>query len=87
MVIIEVGDDRTVICKPTHQLHKVFTGEVPFGKNDRQTVSKIGSKERPRRPNHPDFTEPLWVLTQRRWSHEPRNRLNIKEVIKVLKEL
>ena len=77
-----------VICKPTHPLHKVFTGEVPFAKNDLATaVIKIRSRERPRQPDHSDFTGSLWVLTQRCWSHEPQDRPNIKEVIKVLKEL
>ena len=87
MVIIEVRGDRTVICKPTHPLHKVFTGEVPFGKNDWPTITKIRRGKRPSRPNHPDFTESLWVLTQRCWSHKPRDRPKIEEVIEVLKEL
>ena len=88
MVIIEVGGDRMVIWKPTHPLHEVFTGEVPFGKNDQPTITKIrSSRKRPRRPNHPDFTESLWVLTQRCWSHKPRDRPKIEEVIEALKEL
>ena len=87
MVIIEVGGDQTVIRKLTHPLDKVFTGEDPFSDNFRPTITDIRSGERPRRPNHSDFTELLWVLTQRCWSHKPRNRPNIKEVIKVLKDL
>ena len=87
MVIIEVGGDQTVRRKPTHPLHKVFTGEVPFGKCDWPTVLiEIESGEQPGRPNHSDFTEPLWVLTQRCWSHEPRDRPNIKEAIEVLQD-
>ena len=66
---------------------KVFTGEFPFGRNERETKSKVERGERPRRPNHSDFTESLWVLTQRCWSHEPQDRPNITEVIEVLKEL
>ena len=42
---------------------------------------------RPRRPDHPDFAEPLWTLTQRCWSQEPQDRPGIQEVIEVLKEL
>ena len=83
----EVGDDRTATSKPTHPLHKVFTGEVPFGKNNWLTAeTKIGRGERPKRPKHSDFTESLWELTQRCWSDEPQHRPNIKEVIEVLKD-
>ena len=87
MVIIKVRDDQMVICKPTHPLHEVFTGEVPFGTNEWEIKSKVQKGERPRWPNHSDFTESLWVLTQRCWSHKPQDRLNIQEVIGVLKEL
>ena len=48
---------------------------------------KISNGERPRRPDHSDFTESLWELTQRCWSKEPRDRPGIREVIEVLKEL
>ena len=41
---------------------------------------------RPRRPKHPDFTESLWKLTQRCWSHDAQDRPNIQEVIEALKE-
>ena len=69
-------------------VHKVFTGEVPFGKNDwLATITGIMSGEQPRRPNHSDFTESLWALTQKCWSQKPQDRPNTKEVIKVLKEL
>ena len=88
MVIIEVGCDQTIICKPTHPLHKVFTGEIPFGTIGWvMTMEEIGSEKRPNRPNHSNFTELLWALTQRCWSHEPQDRPNIKEVIEVLKDL
>ena len=50
-------------------------------------TTKIISGERPGRPNHSDFTESLWVLTQRCWSHEPQDRPDIREIIGVLKEL
>ena len=88
MVIIEVGSDQTVICKPTHPSHKVFTGEVPLGQYHWPVhLAETKSGERPGRPNHSDFTESLWVLTQRCWSHEPQDRPNIKEVVGVLKDL
>ena len=87
MVIIEVGDDKMVIYKPTHPLRKVFTVGVPFNKNHQVTIKEIESGKRPSRPNHSDFTGSLWVLTRRCWSHEPQDRPNIKEVIEVLKEL
>ena len=50
-------------------------------------IQKILNGERPRRPNHPNFTESLWELTQSCWSEEPRDRPGIREVIEVLKEL
>ena len=50
-------------------------------------MASIMAGERPERPNHPGFTEPLWALTQRCWGKDPRSRPKMKEVIKVLKEL
>ena len=82
MVIIEVGGDRPIIYQLTYPLFEAFAGEE---------VSMVKSiyevHPRPERPNHPDFTEPLWTLTQRCCSQKPQDRPDIQEVIKVLKEL
>jgi len=40
---------------------------------------------RPKRPNHPNFTESLWALTQRCWGKEAQDRPEMWEVIEVLK--
>ena len=42
--------------------------------------------DHPMRPGYPDFTEPLWTLTQRCWEKEPQDRPAIEEVIRTLEE-
>ena len=67
---------------------KLFTGKVPFSdKTAPAAMVGIMAGERPERPNHPGFTEPLWALTQRCWGKDPRSRPKMQEVAKVLKEL
>ena len=39
---------------------------------------------RPRRPDHPGFTEQIWALTQRCWDKEAESRPEIQEVVKAL---
>ena len=88
MVITEVVGGSSVLYQRPYRLMKVFTGKVPFSTMaaPEAMVSIMGGK-RPTRPSHPDFTEPLWALTRRCWHQEPRNRPEVREVIKVLREL
>ena len=67
---------------------KVFSGKVPFSEmTDPAAISSIMGGKRPTRPNHCDFTESLWALTQKCWDEEAQNRPEVREVIKVLKDL
>jgi len=68
---------------------KVFTGKTPFSEKTAYAavIISITSGQRPERPDHPEFTNPLWKLTQRCWDQEARNRPKIQDVIKALKEL
>ena len=88
MVMIEVGGDGSVKCQSTYPLFKAFTGKVPFsGMPLTSAMSSIANGGRPGRPDHPDFAEPLWTLTQRCWSQDPQDRPDIQEVTGVLKDL
>ena len=76
------------MCQPPYALFEVFTGKAPFsGETPMRTTIRIVNKWRPGRPNHPNFTEPLWALTRKCWNQKPKDRLNIRKVIEVLKEL
>jgi len=67
---------------------KVFTGEVPFSDMVAlAAMTSIMDGERPVRLNHPDFADSLWELTQKCWAKEVKDRPEMREVIKVLKEL
>ena len=67
---------------------KVFTGEVPFREMvTAAAMTSIMNGKRPTRPIHPDFTGPLWSLTQKCWAKEARDRPKTQEVVKLLKEL
>ena len=88
MVIIEVGGDRSTIRRSPNPLTEVFTGEVPFnGIVASAAMKSIMDGGRPMRPDHPDLTESLWMLTRRCWAKEARDRPKMREVIKELKEL
>jgi hypothetical protein len=46
---------------------KVFTGTVPFsGVRASEVVIRITNGKRPGRPNHPEFSNPLWTFVRRR---------------------
>ena len=67
---------------------KVFAGKVPFSDEGVPAATiHIVEGIHPGRPNHPDFAESLWTLTERCWSGEARDRLEMGEVVKVLGEL
>jgi len=69
-------------------LIKVFTRKTPFSEKIAYAAAiSIMSGQRPGRPDHPDFAEPLWGLTQRCWDQKAQNRPKIQDVIKALKEL
>ena len=72
---------------PPYPLVQIFTGEVPFNgfRASEAMISIMGGK-RPVRPEGSVFTDPLWALTQRCWDKEVRNRPEMQEVIKRLKE-
>ena len=64
---------------------QAFTGAVPFGDSPTpEALLAIMSGKRPCRPNHPNFTDELWVLTQRCWDQDPQLRPEASEVLEVL---
>jgi len=66
-------------------LVQVFTSAVPFSDYSSVTaVVTIIQGGRPARPTYPTFTENLWKLMQRCWSHDPRLRPEVSEVLRVL---
>jgi hypothetical protein len=74
--------------QPTYPSMKVFTGTVPFsGVRASEVVIRITNGKRPGRPNHPEFSNPLWTLTTRCWAEAAKDRPNIEEVVKEFKEL
>ena len=88
MVMIEVGGNQPVVCQQPNLLMKVFTEKVPFcDMGAHAAMASIMNGERPGRPNHVDFTEPLWALTQGCWNKDARARPKIRMVLKVLKDL
>lgn len=85
MVMIEVGGDRSAEYQLPYPLMKVFTGEVPFKSlSASEVVMQITQGERPRRPNHPKFTDPLWELTKKCWTGAAQDRPEMEEVLKEL---
>ena len=64
---------------------QVFIGAVPFD-NDTTAAALLAimNGERPRRPNHPNFTDELWTLTQRCWDQDPHSRPEVSDVLNVL---
>ena len=81
-------DDQSTICRLPYPLLKVFTGRVPFSGMGVPAVMRcIMAGERPERPNHPDFTNQLWVVTQQCWDREAHARPGMQEVIRALGEL
>ena len=88
MVIVEVGSNWITMRRLPNLLVQVFTGEVPFNRvKSAEIVMLIMTGKRPGRPNHLEFTNPLWMLTQRCWAGVPQDRPKMEEVIKVLEEL
>ena len=89
MVVIEVGMINPLYANQLiRHLFKVFTGKPPFsGMETLAAMTNVLSGGRTKRPDHPDFTESLWELTQRCWGQNAQDRPNILEVIEVLKEL
>ncbi len=88
MVIIEVGGDHPIAREQPNPSVKVFTGKVPFcNMVAPAAMASIMDDKRPERPDHVDFTEPLWTLTQGCWNKEARTRPKIRVVRRVLKEL
>lgn len=64
---------------------EVFTGDMPFKKSpDFVAMMKIINGERPGRPAHSNFTEPLWTLTQECWRQSPKDRPQVDHVIQQL---
>jgi len=67
---------------------KVFTRKNPFSEKIAYAAAiSITSGQRPGKPGHPEFTDPLWELTQRCWDQKAQNRPKIQDVIKALKDL
>ncbi|KAF9643033.1 kinase-like protein [Thelephora ganbajun] len=64
---------------------EVFSGTIPYSDGSPyRTLFAIMKGERPPRPTHPTFTENLWTLMQRCWSHDPRLRPEASEILDVL---
>ena len=64
---------------------KVFTGEVPFKRVlASEVVMRIADGDRPSRPTHPKFTDPLWELTRRCWRAEAQDRPKMEDVVEEL---
>jgi len=81
-------DDLLVRGTPTNcrlASLQVFTGAVPFTDCSSVTaVVTIIQGGRPPRPTYPTFTDNLWILMQRCWSHDPHLRPEVSEVLRVL---
>jgi len=87
MVIIEVGDDQFVPCKPPYPLMKVFTGNAPFvGRTTPAVIISIVGGRRPERPNHPGLMDNLWELTKKCLAQAPLNRPNVGQVLEALRK-
>lgn len=66
-------------------LLETFTGEIPFKRvQTSQVVMRIVGGERPERPIHPKFTDPLWELTMRCWKVAPQDRPKMDDVLEEL---
>ena len=64
---------------------KVFTGEVPFQRvMESEAVMRILGGDRPGRPTHPKFTDPLWELTKRCWRPVAQDRPKMEGVLEEL---
>lgn len=88
MVVIEVGSDQSSTAYRSPYSLKIFTGEVPFNEaTSSEVVMCITRGERPRRPAHPKFTNPLWELIGRCWAQAAENRPKMEEVVEVLRRL
>lgn len=85
MVMIEVGGNRSTIYQRPYPLLKVFTGEIPFKRvQTSEVVMRITGGERPERPTHPKFTDPLWELTKECWKVAPQDRPKMEDVLRKL---
>jgi len=61
---------------------EIFTGRAPFHDIIPITVAvDVVSGKRPERPMHPALPDHLWDLTERCWSHDPRQRPEISEIV------
>ena len=88
MVMIEVCGDRPITYRRPHSLVKVFTGEIPFKRApSSEVVMRLAGGERPGRPTHPIFTDPLWELTQRCWGMPAQDRPKMEDVLEELSAL
>ena len=73
--------DLPYISDP-YPLLKVFTGEIPFKRvQTSEVVMRITGGERPERPTHPKFTDPLWELAKRCWKVAPQDRPKMEDVL------
>ena len=64
---------------------QTFTGAVPFnGSSPVAVMLAIQQGNRPPRPEHPTFTEELWMLMQRCWDQKPSLRPRVSEVLQSL---
>ena len=82
MVIVEVCVSTLISAKISAHKHKTFTGRVPFYDNTlTMVIVDVLSGRRPTRPTDPRLTDDLWKLTERCWSHDPRQRPRIAEVV------
>ena len=85
MVIIEVSEDRSTTSQRPYLLVKIFTGEIPFKRvPTSEVVVRVTSGDRPKRPTHPKFTDPLWELTQSCWRATAQDRPKMEDVLEEL---
>jgi len=87
VVIFEVRacHDISIACF-IHYRCQVFAGKIPFADWPPTTVAvRVLMGQRPDRPEHSDFTDRLWELTQRCWDADPLRRPGSAEMVSHLR--
>ena len=80
--------DHLLAYRPPQPLIQAFSGKVPFHDVPAPAVpASIMCGKRPPRPSHAKLTDALWELAERCWTATARDRPEMEEVVKALKEM